>query len=246
MVSQTVSGGTNFQTAMLNAMTIVNISTEYQNQVDLLVFPEYELYGGFGLDSQCEKSGKQVMSGFCEPIPVAGTAVSCSGSSLSTSMLSNIACPFVNSTLTISYNACEKGSSGDNVWYNTQVVVQGGVVLAKYRKFHVWATKCFETPSLELVTFTIGANYTFGIFTCFDILFADPKNDLVAMGVKYFSYSSAIPLIARDAVKLFSWENSVNVVNSNLQLGETSVISNGTLISQCNSNTNCVAIATFA
>ena len=233
-----------FATAMDNANFIATVAANYSNQVDLIVFPEYALYGSYSMDSACSQNGNHMPDGFCEVVGVAGDTVNCelAGSS----MLSAIACGPAASQTTVSYNACEMvpaNATHGTEYFNTQVVVKGGVILAKYRKYHVWAKKCFNSPSLEVVKFQV-QNTTFGLFTCFDILFKDPKQILVDEGVKFFSYSSAIPLIARDAVKLFSWTNGVTVVNSNLQSGQTSVIQKGTTLSDCSGQSGlCVAIA---
>lgn len=240
MASQT--GASPQASTILNAQQILNISYQYAAEADLLVFPEFELYGNFDLGSDCKPRG--AVAPLCEPVPSAGQWVNCNASNATASPLAIIACN-APPKLTISYNGCETFVNGSTThYYNTQVIVRDGLVIAKYRKYHVYDTECFDYPALELVTFDV-LGVTFGVFTCFDIVFPDPKEDLVKRGVKYFSYSSAIPLVARDAVKIFSYLNGVNVVSSNLQLGLSSVIVKGKAVSECTSSTElpCVAIA---
>jgi len=141
----------------------------------------------------------------------------------------------------VSYNTCERDNITGSL-YNTQAVIAGGVLVAKYHKMHPWPGECFAVPPTNMVTFTLQGTMI-GIFTCFDIMFTDPKDDLVKMGVKFFSYSSAIPLIAKTAVEVFSWANRVTVFNSNLQMGQSQIVTNGTTLSQSCPSTDTVCIA---
>lgn len=133
--------------------------------------------------------------------------------------------------LAVSYNTCQRNPKGFNPsapsYYNTQVVVGAGRILAVYPKFHPFFTNCFDKPSLQLTTFnTLTSNATFGLFICFDIMFEDPKDLLVKKGIKYFSYSAAIPLVFQTVVGGFSGMNGVIVAASNMD-GSSTVFVDG-------------------
>lgn len=205
--------------------------------LDLLVFPEFGLFGPFDYGQQDECAEK--LAPFCFPVPLPGQQIPCDNSTTnSSSPLVQLACgprSLGYLSLTISINLCERNSTANVTGhYNTQVVLKGRTIIAVYRKFHVWDTKCFDRPELELVTFRLReGSPRIGIFTCFDILFTDPKQKLIAEGVQYFSYSSAIPY-AEVPVDLFSWLNRVTVINANLQLGFSAIYVNGTEITKSN------------
>ena len=110
-----------------------------------------------------------------------------------------------------------------------------------YRKFHPFWLTCFATPDLVYDNIEIASrsdpshSVKLGCFTCYDIVFSEPKDGLVKRGVKLFSYSSAIPLIGVAAVKLFSWLSNSTVVSSNNILGESGIFASGTVLSSCGS-----------
>lgn len=230
---------------------------------NLVTFPEFGLLGSFN-HNRCADHG---LVPYCFPVPAAGTPVNCSDfdGATTTDPLLRIACntnASIYEDVAVSFNTCERcvpglmpgvsceadsGHTANVTHYNTQVVVHRGRVLATYRKFHPFFGSCYTKPQLEIVAFNVsGSDDTraFGLFTCFDIMFPTPKMNLVHAGVRHFSYSAAIPLVAREAVKLFSWINGVDVVASNNQLGQTSVVVNGTTVAKCEtSDGTCVAVA---
>ncbi|EDO38404.1 predicted protein [Nematostella vectensis] len=65
--------------------------------------------------------------------------------------------------------------------FNTDVVFDtDGTFIAKYHKQNLFHETAFDTPpSCEYVTFVTSFNVTFGIFTCFDLLFEKPAMALV-------------------------------------------------------------------
>jgi predicted amidohydrolase len=140
-------------------------------------------------------------------------------------------------------------NTANTAYFNTQVVVRGRRVVQTYRKMHPWATSCYDTPAEQLRAFNVTnaagtATRVFGLFTCFDIMFPQPSGSLLAEGISAFSYSSAIPLIGRDAVRLFGLIHGATMVNSNLQYGQTAVSVNGTVIAECETTDGtCAAIA---
>ena len=231
---QSQSAATPSATIALNVATLNNLIEEAVAQnASLVTFPEFALNGVFDFGTCTAPSS---MAAWSELITVG--PIDCSGGH--STALQQIGCPHVGQDITVSYNTCEQDGGS---YYNTQVIVHKGQVLAKYRKYNVFYTKCFTSPSLELVTFKV-KNVTFGLFTCYDILFDHPKQDLVNEGVKYFSYSSAIPIIGKDAVQLFSALNRVSVVSADMDLGQSAILSKGMTLAQAkSSNGNSLAIA---
>ncbi|XP_065082277.1 vanin-like protein 1 [Ochlerotatus camptorhynchus] len=103
--------------------------------------------------------------------------------------------------------------------YNTNVVFdRNGTLVARYRKFNIFrepGTSVTFRP--EIVTFDTDFGVTFGVFTCFDLLFAEPALELVKHGVKDFVFPamwvSEPPFLT--AVQIFeSWAygNHVNLI----------------------------------
>ncbi|KAK9870138.1 hypothetical protein WA026_006230 [Henosepilachna vigintioctopunctata] len=74
--------------------------------------------------------------------------------------------------------------------FNTDVVFdRTGKVVARYRKYNLFGefgTSTTKEP--ELITFETDFGITFGIFTCFDILFQSPPIDLIKKGVRHFLF----------------------------------------------------------
>ena len=79
--------------------------------------------------------------------------------------------------------------------FNTDVVFENdGSFVTKYHKFNFNADlpKIFDAPlAPEHITFTTSFGVTFGIFTCYDILFKDPPLVLVEKGVQNFIFPTA-------------------------------------------------------
>nr|CAD7412792.1 unnamed protein product [Timema cristinae] len=69
----------------------------------------------------------------------------------------------------------------ENVYYNTNVVFdRRGVVVARYRKYHLFLEPRFSRPEEpEISIFETDFGVRFGIFTCFDIIFQAPAVELV-------------------------------------------------------------------
>ncbi|XP_039437734.1 vanin-like protein 2 [Culex pipiens pallens] len=103
--------------------------------------------------------------------------------------------------------------------YNTNVVLdRGGAVIARYRKFNLFreaGTNVTYEP--EFVTFETDFGVTFGVFTCFDLLFARPALELVKRDVRDFVFpafwTSEPPFLT--AVQIFegwAYANNVNLI----------------------------------
>ena len=232
VVSKT--GSSPKDTISLNVNTIVSLANQAAAAgAALVTFPEFALQGDFQFTKCASPSDT---SAYSEALPAVGSLLDCS----SQNAASQIGCSSAARTVFISYNTVEAGANG--TFFNTQVVVNNGVLIARYRKLNVFYKDCFNTPTQELVTFVV-QNTTFGIFTCFDILFDHPKMDLVHAGVKYFSYSSAIPLVGAEVVRIFSALNHVDVVSSNADPGQSEVVVAGSAVAKAPSSGDSIAVA---
>ena len=78
--------------------------------------------------------------------------------------------------------------------FNTDVVFENdGRLIAKYHKRHLYGGEemIFNTPPSTHVTFKTSFGVTFGVFTCYDILYCNPPLELVEQGVKNFIFPTA-------------------------------------------------------
>ncbi|XP_055619362.1 vanin-like protein 1 isoform X2 [Toxorhynchites rutilus septentrionalis] len=105
--------------------------------------------------------------------------------------------------------------------YNTNVVFdRNGAVIARYRKFNLFGEAGTNTTHLpEIVTFETDFGVTFGVLTCFDLLFAQPALELVKRDVKDFvlpsMWISEPPfLTATQAYESWAYANNVNLIAS--------------------------------
>lgn len=105
--------------------------------------------------------------------------------------------------------------------YNTDVVFdRNGAVIARYRKFNLFREVGTNTTYLpEIVTFETDFGVTFGLFTCFDLLFARPPLELVKRGITDFlvpaMWTSEPPfLTAAQIYESWAYANDVNLIVS--------------------------------
>ena len=78
--------------------------------------------------------------------------------------------------------------------FNTDVVLESdGTLIAKYHKQNLFHEDQFNTPQkVEIVIFNTSFGVTFGVFTCFDMLFHDPAITLVEKyGVRNIVFPTA-------------------------------------------------------
>ena len=108
--------------------------------------------------------------------------------------------------------------------FNTDVVFDSdGSLLAKYHKTHLYTGEplAFDfPPSVEVVTFKVSFGITFGIFTCYDILFCDPPFKLIQEGVKNVIFptywGNEFPFyISSHLQQGWSWRTGVNFIGAN-------------------------------
>ena len=108
--------------------------------------------------------------------------------------------------------------------FNTDVVFDSdGSLLAKYHKTHLFAGEALVfdfPPSVEVVTFKVSFGVTFGIFTCYDILFCDPPFELIQENVKNIIFptywGNEFPFyISIHLQQGWSWRTGVNFIGAN-------------------------------
>lgn len=96
-----------------------------------------------------------------------------------------------------SLQPCSSGSAPcpeDGRWqFNTNVVFRSdGQLVARYHKHNLYFEEAFDRPPhTELVTFHTPFAGTFGLITCFDILFRQPTVELLQKGVRQLIFPSA-------------------------------------------------------
>ena len=108
--------------------------------------------------------------------------------------------------------------------FNTDVMFDSdGSLLAKYHKTHLYAGEhlVFDfPPTTEVVTFKVSFGVTFGIFTCYDILFCDPPFKLLQEGVRDIIFptywGNEFPFyISSHLQQGWSWRTGVNFIACN-------------------------------
>ncbi|XP_034016592.1 biotinidase [Thalassophryne amazonica] len=113
----------------------------------------------------------------------------------------------------------------DGRWqFNTNVVFSSdGLLVARYHKQNLYFEAAFDAPpQLEIVTFDTPFAGTFGLLTCFDILFQEPAVTLVEMGVRQLIFPTAwmnqLPLL--DTIQIqraFSLGANITLLAANVR-----------------------------
>lgn len=111
-------------------------------------------------------------------------------------------------------------SSGYNL-YNTDVAFdRNGAVVSRYRKYNLFGERSLNTTiTPDVSTFTTDYNVTYGMFTCFDILFETPALALTRQNVNNIIFPtmwfSELPfLTALQAQQMFAVATNVNFLSS--------------------------------
>ncbi|KAL9961908.1 hypothetical protein ACROYT_G030944 [Oculina patagonica] len=119
--------------------------------------------------------------------------------------------------------------------FNTDVVFDtDGTLLAKYHKQHLYHEDQFNTPQeAEIVIFKTSFGVTFGVFTCFDMLFYDPAIELVQkFGVRNIVFPTAwmdgFPILASvEYQQGWSRLTCVNLLAANQHLPLVDMVGSG-------------------
>ncbi|RZB39275.1 CN hydrolase domain containing protein, partial [Asbolus verrucosus] len=112
--------------------------------------------------------------------------LSCAARKHDTYMVVNL----VQKVETKSTNQTENCQNADNCFYNTDVVFdKNGTIVYTYHKYNLFGEKELDKPpTAEDVVIETDFGAKFGIFTCFDILFKKPAQDLLSDKVDAIIY----------------------------------------------------------
>jgi len=204
-----------------------------EQKVQIVVYPE------FGLGTNFTTRANHLP--FCTIIPnVQQGIIYCQEKYSNFTILHTASCWAKSNGLYIDINTCEqqicnKSSTPDCpddgffLWILNIVFGPNGEFVVKYRKSHPWFKHIFNTPSQpNLVTFTTSFNVTFGIFTCYDIMFKSPAVDLVKAGIKNFLFSVQMDILpGKELHEEWSRIHAVNLLASNLGTHYSGIYSKG-------------------
>uniref|UniRef100_A0A1B6CW57 CN hydrolase domain-containing protein n=1 Tax=Clastoptera arizonana TaxID=38151 RepID=A0A1B6CW57_9HEMI len=136
-----------------------------QHQVDIIVFPEASL------------KGYSNMRYYTEVPRADDKVIPCNNTSYS-AVMSKLSCAAVANNMYVVVNLPEKSFNStlnQTLNYNTNVVFdRSGMVVARYRKYHLFGEYGTSVPDLEYVYFDTDFGVRFGVFICFDMEFKDP------------------------------------------------------------------------
>ncbi|KAJ8315312.1 LOW QUALITY PROTEIN: hypothetical protein KUTeg_007462 [Tegillarca granosa] len=113
--------------------------------------------------------------------------------------------------------------SSGHLQFNTNIVYDNrGTFIAKYHKFNLYYEFHFDTPKQADITTFQTLFGTFGVFTCFDILFHDPTIELIEkQGVRNIVFPTAwidkFPFFI-SFHSAFAIGSGINFLSSNLHL----------------------------
>lgn len=163
-----------------------------EQEVDIIVFPECGLVT-YGSSTK-----------FATPLPHPDDRVNpCTDTSSNVAeAIRTLSCAARNHSIYVVVNLPEvhpcpdatNCSSSSVVYYNSNVVFdRNGTVVARYRKFNLFGEVWFNiTSEAELSVFDTDFGVTFGIFTCFDIIFEKPAVSLAkVLGVRDVVFPTA-------------------------------------------------------
>ncbi|XP_008552126.1 vanin-like protein 2 [Microplitis demolitor] len=204
------------------------LKTANEHQVDIIVFPENGLFSGepfppifhrsFYLPHSTYLPDHKEFKVLCRDV-----------SSNVMEVVKSISCAAKQYAMYIVLNVHEKEKClGDNCaedgynLYNTNIVFdRNGALIAKYRKWNLFAEVGFnKTPKPELSSFRTDFGVTFGQFICFDIFFGAPALELVReknitdiiFSTHWFSH---LPYLTANQIQAgWSYVNDVNFLGS--------------------------------
>ncbi|KAL9650814.1 hypothetical protein ABK040_001864 [Willaertia magna] len=168
------------------------------NQSELIVFPEYTLYGpGF--------NDRDRLSFFMEEIPNTFPVLNlCEKQQQSTNnnslpILQRLSCIAQKYQMYLIVNMgdiqyCKNNDScptDNRLMYNTNVIFdKKGNLLNKYHKTHLYFEDSFNNGNGEPIIFKMENGLKIGTIICFDIIFKDPLERLMKEKIDILTYSS--------------------------------------------------------
>lgn len=122
----------------------------------------------------------------------------------------------------------------ETVRYNTDIVFdRTGTVIARYRKYNLFKEPGTSvTAAPELVSFETDFGVHFGVFTCFDILFALPTLELVKHGLRDFVFpafwTSEPPFLSSTQIfESWAYANDANLIVAGTNYGPSGATGTG-------------------
>ncbi|XP_031327982.1 vanin-like protein 2 isoform X2 [Photinus pyralis] len=152
---------------------------------DIIVFPEYGIVGLDAMYIAEEKNSSELTKyGTYVPDPTQNIApcdyLKCE---MCKEHLVNLSCAARANAIYTVVNLPEmefNNDTGETDFHNTNVVFdRSGAVIAKFRKINL-SQEPFLKAGRKIVTFVTDFNVTFGIFTCFDLLFRYPAMEVLS------------------------------------------------------------------
>ena len=183
-------------------------------QAEIIVFPE------FGLNPIDNQNRKQ-LSVVAEAIPEVGT-VPCFSSA--GEIVKRMSCAAKEQKISVLVNMVDRVTNGGSEYlYNTNVIFdENGVLVSKYYKNHEWypLLRAYDQiSSPDNATYTPTWGPTFGIFTCFDIMWPTPavKTYIDEMGISHFLFPVQQGLWGdKTIIPHWSKQNSATLLSANL------------------------------
>ncbi|XP_018565185.1 vanin-like protein 3 [Anoplophora glabripennis] len=211
----------------LNAQEYITLLSTTQEDLELVLFPESTLGGSTAAATE---------------VPLPFTEVICNSTDTTyKNYLKRFSCAAIDYNTTVVVNIIERENCTSNnatgfcpssgiIYYNSDVAFNSsGGVIGRYHKWNLFGEYGKSPPAeVELVSITTKNNNTFGMFTCFDILFAQPPLNLTRdLGLKNILFPtmwfSELPfLTALQTQQMWAQENDVNFLSAganNPQIG---------------------------
>ncbi|XP_044264513.1 vanin-like protein 1 [Tribolium madens] len=199
---------------------VKNVTKE--RKLDLIVFPEDTLYVhretaiAIQLDNPCDS----------DSYPQFMKDLSCASRSSQTYIVLNLVEKVKCDEAQTSSDNCKKFGF---YFYNTDVILdRNGTIVNRYHKYNLFGERTMDKPETpEEIVFETDFGIKFGIFTCFDILFKTPAQELLKRGVDAVIYPSMwyseLPFLAAMQTQQM-WANRHNITllaagANNVQVG---------------------------